>query len=242
MDIIDLLVNGQVGPVAAIDPPPPVVETDPTGPMAMTVLLVKGRIGPAVDTPAAGPPSGYLEVQAMARPPSIPVHPTMENIHLLMVPPGSVPSLTAGSSQHPCIPCAAAIPAAPLYLNDFAFQATLAGGPSTAPGGPATAGAPFDAAVAVAGIAVGSNANIPGLGVVGTVKNTQKKKSMENAAAENEQPFIFPRCGLPFRLSGTLNRHVRIVHEKQRPYPCGRCSETLSERNDLIRHCRLVAS
>ena len=47
-------------------------------------------------------------------------------------------------------------------------------------------------------------------------------------------------CDAAFKTRSDMNRHVRIVHEKQRNFPCEHCNSKFSERNKLKRHVQTV--
>lgn len=174
---------------------PPSLSAQPTLGNLLSLMSVSGS---APLQPGAGsqPPS----IPPEAAVPALPVH-----SKAYIAPPGTQvggPGITSGGpSLVPEVGKTAAAPvvnaAQPLVLPHispgplpsinptafFAYQATLAGGPSNAPAGPAAAGAPFAAVPGATGIAVGSTAQIPGLQPVSTITKKRKAKSIVNAVA-----------------------------------------------------------
>lgn len=47
-------------------------------------------------------------------------------------------------------------------------------------------------------------------------------------------------CVSRFKTRSDKNRHIRIVHERMRPYPCDECDARFSEKNKLRRHKETV--
>lgn len=145
--------------------------------------------------------------------------------------------IVAGVSPAPDLPATAGICAPPIGPNTFFHpQASHFGGPSVTGGGLVAPGALPAGVAGFGGIAVGNQAQVPGLPVVSTIKKTRKARSIARAVQNNVEVLICPECGDPFTHSGTLYRHIRAVHEKKKPYACARCPDRFSERGLLIRH------
>lgn len=46
-------------------------------------------------------------------------------------------------------------------------------------------------------------------------------------------------CGRKYFTNGDLDRHKRVVHEGERPFPCDVCGFAFAKRNHLVRHMRI---
>lgn len=49
-----------------------------------------------------------------------------------------------------------------------------------------------------------------------------------------------PQCEATFRRRSDMNRHVRVVHEKQRPFACPTCQNRFGEKSNMLKHVRMV--
>lgn len=52
--------------------------------------------------------------------------------------------------------------------------------------------------------------------------------------------FACEFCPSRFRRKSDRNRHVRVVHQKQRPFVCDRCQAAFGEKSNMIKHIRMV--
>ncbi len=57
---------------------------------------------------------------------------------------------------------------------------------------------------------------------------------------EHPKPKLYPchvkSCKVRFSARCNLSKHVKSVHEQQRPHVCGACGRAFSERNKLVKH------
>ena len=77
-------------------------------------------------------------------------------------------------------------------------------------------------------------------------KNTKKSNNKlrktgddQLCACSNSQNQMSRKCKLcnkVFSRKSYLKKHIRVVHEKQRPYECDRCKKTFGEKGNLNRH------
>lgn len=47
-------------------------------------------------------------------------------------------------------------------------------------------------------------------------------------------------CEANFKRRSDMNRHVRVVHEKQRPFQCPQCLQRFGEKSNMQKHVRMV--
>gem|GEM_PF-4834878 len=47
-------------------------------------------------------------------------------------------------------------------------------------------------------------------------------------------------CGKAFKKKGNLNRHIKTVHEKQKPFKCEHCGRTFGQKEHLNKHIKVV--
>ena len=57
---------------------------------------------------------------------------------------------------------------------------------------------------------------------------------------QGEKPYHCPECGKDFSRKPNLNHHIRSVHKGEKPYPCADCGKDFSQQTKLIRHIRCV--
>jgi uncharacterized C2H2 Zn-finger protein len=57
-----------------------------------------------------------------------------------------------------------------------------------------------------------------------------------------ERPFACPdeQCTSTFGQKSDLNKHVKTVHQKIKPYGCPECGLTFGHRGNLLRHIGVV--
>mmetsp|Transcript_970 Transcript_970/g.1828 ORF Transcript_970/g.1828 Transcript_970/m.1828 type:complete len:181 (-) Transcript_970:974-1516(-) len=77
-------------------------------------------------------------------------------------------------------------------------------------------------------------------GITGTTSQTQKGSGTNSEALDSgSQPnskIACSICGGRFQQPSSLNRHIRAVHKKERPFECNQCGRMFSERSNLRKH------
>lgn len=54
--------------------------------------------------------------------------------------------------------------------------------------------------------------------------------------SEQRREFKCEICKVSFGLKGNLNKHIRVVHNKERPFECDVCASCFGLKSDLKRH------
>lgn len=67
-----------------------------------------------------------------------------------------------------------------------------------------------------------------------TDKNERKNHS--NRKNTKEELFACEQCNKTFEVRGNLQRHVKVVHERIRPYACDHCDKRFSSSSNLKYH------
>ncbi len=80
--------------------------------------------------------------------------------------------------------------------------------------------------------ASGVTARDNGSGKIGGGARSGKGGRRRSAAGRPVAQFHCPQCNAPFGQRSNLNKHVRTVHENQRPFQCDQCESAL-----VIRTC-----
>lgn len=68
----------------------------------------------------------------------------------------------------------------------------------------------------------------------------QKRQRAIHVRTHHERAFPCEKCLALFKTKSDANRHLRIVHERLRPYSCTECTATFAERGKLRRHKQTV--
>lgn len=61
-----------------------------------------------------------------------------------------------------------------------------------------------------------------------------------SGAGPSGQQFACDQCNQRFGRRSDRNRHIRVVHEKQRPFACPTCHAAFGERSNMLKHVRMV--
>ena len=67
-----------------------------------------------------------------------------------------------------------------------------------------------------------------------------KKRSVDNTTKEKRFSCDVDDCKSTFIHRGNLNKHIRSVHNKERPYQCGQCLKKFSDKNSVKWHILIV--
>lgn len=167
---------------------------------------------PRVASPAGSPPYARDRSPFAARPESMPALPRLPSTALSRLPMRAAPTATT-----------AALPA----LRALAQQqpALRAGAPLPPPRDLYDAPAP----ALFSGGAEYARASSGGSGGGGAA-----------SASSGAPQYDCPQCEATFRRRSDRNRHVRVVHEKQRPFACPTCQNRFGEKSNMLKHVRMV--
>jgi Zinc finger, C2H2 type len=72
-----------------------------------------------------------------------------------------------------------------------------------------------------------------------TIPSPLSQSPMSGPSAE-PPPFQCNQCLHRFRRKSDRNRHIRVVHEKQRPFVCPTCHSAFGEKSNMVKHIRMV--
>eukprot|EP00188_Purpureofilum_apyrenoidigerum_P002471 Plantae.Rhodophyta-Purpureofilum_apyrenoidigerum.ctg25358.p1 GENE.Plantae.Rhodophyta-Purpureofilum_apyrenoidigerum.ctg25358~~Plantae.Rhodophyta-Purpureofilum_apyrenoidigerum.ctg25358.p1 ORF type:complete len:446 (+),score=59.86 Plantae.Rhodophyta-Purpureofilum_apyrenoidigerum.ctg25358:155-1492(+) len=72
-----------------------------------------------------------------------------------------------------------------------------------------------------------------------TKEQVLKKKQSKSTKTNDDIGVQCPLCGITLSAKHILNRHMKSVHQKLRPYKCPNCSSTYFQQCDLKRHRRI---
>jgi hypothetical protein len=72
------------------------------------------------------------------------------------------------------------------------------------------------------------------------VKNFKKNNLQKHIKSvhENQRPFTCDSCSASFKKLEHLNRHIVTVHQKERSHHCTQCVATFGEKSNLQRHVK----
>lgn len=69
-------------------------------------------------------------------------------------------------------------------------------------------------------------------------KRSATPPSSASAAVDNERKHACTVCPSRFKLRGDLQRHIMVVHEKEKRFECGTCGKTFGHSGHLNRHAQ----